>query len=1001
MQESGRDSQHPSDDSSQGDPIAWEWTVESETLAGEIKNPNRAGVLVGGDSEAIVPRPVPGYKVLKLVAEGGNGEVWEAVQASLNRLVAVKRIRQRWYDEGAPELVRQFEMAFRLEAVIAGFLDHPAIVPVYDLDADSKGRPLLAMKLLKGRPWNLLLKEERETLAFSDYLARHLPILRTVAQAVAFAHSKGIMHRDLKANQVVVGEFGEVYLMDWGLAAVFDVELAAPIMGGNPAPPIANKASHPAGTYIFMAPEQVYPSASCLGPWTDIFQLGGMLYLILTGTPPHRNPDRTKMLEGIYRGTIEAPEARAPGVPIPPELSAVALRAMAANPRDRPASAAEVVGLLDDYLGGASRLNEATQLIAHARAILSQAALSYREGSDCEELLSKAILLCPDLQETRALYREALERSARGALARGDLSLARAIAGRMDAGAERDSLFESIDEATRRREKLKRLRRVALAFSVVFFVCASVLGFVNIQHWSNAAIREQRVRREQAQSVGEAQRAKEEADLQAQSAKLAADLAALYRAEAELGASYASLVKSWNFNNTLEINPDEVRALQKIEPARIKSLGDQREKLAAERDWLTKMVLGIAPEPYDLLLYSARLDFVTGGKAESIRGRLERAASAYRDNVYPMLALARLEASRGNYARGAEMFLAASDRARGTLRPENELGLTMWTQCLDRLWKDARVSNEDILIEPRGPDAADGRYREVSGEWRNADKPAEWARSVARGTTRASQPFGTRVVRPSEKQTTNTVAAVARYYPRVGAARKANVYVTWPVSGNATPVVYSIHHADGVTSVSVAQDGWGIRGKSNANRWMSLGSFIFLPGDSQFLEICAEADVTGLAKEKYTQVQADAVLFSGSPLTEGLVESDFTSGTLAVRDSPSDGVAWLDNVDQATQMANKSGKQLLVYIFPGIDRERWAAEKVFADRGILSAVESGFVPLRVRTEGNTSIAWKFRTQKPGTLIIEDSNGSAITSLGPRDTLSTGALSQFLERGRKK
>src|SRR5690606_21487394 len=101
---------------------------------------------------------------------------------------------------------------FQQEAVITANLEHPNIVPVYDLGVDSDGRPLLAMKLVRGTPWDLLIDADFKELVTDEYLAKHLPILLSMCQAVAFAHSRRIIHRDLKPSQVMVGEFGEVLL---------------------------------------------------------------------------------------------------------------------------------------------------------------------------------------------------------------------------------------------------------------------------------------------------------------------------------------------------------------------------------------------------------------------------------------------------------------------------------------------------------------------------------------------------------------------------------------------------------------------------------------------------------------------------------------------------------------------------------------------------------------------------------------------------------------------
>src|SRR5690606_27022124 len=148
------------------------------------------------------------------------------VQHTLNRVIAIKRVRDDIYDK-AREHSRSSsycEIGFRHEALTTGALDHPNIVPVYDFGEDENGRPILAMKLVRGKPWDVIMWDDYNDPT-SEFLSKHLQIFISVAQAVAFAHSRGVVHRDIKPSQVMVGEFGEVVLMDWGLALVYDREL--------------------------------------------------------------------------------------------------------------------------------------------------------------------------------------------------------------------------------------------------------------------------------------------------------------------------------------------------------------------------------------------------------------------------------------------------------------------------------------------------------------------------------------------------------------------------------------------------------------------------------------------------------------------------------------------------------------------------------------------------------------------------------------------------------
>ncbi len=201
------------------------------------------------------------YDTTKEIGRGGFGEVWEAVQTSLDRVVAVKRLRRDRVQRAdvSKGYVRFMEDAFRREAMTTACLEHPNIVPVHDLASDNEGKPLLAMKLVRGSQWDFLMRTDFNELPVEEFLAKHIPILLSVAQAVAFAHSRGIVHRDIKPGQVMVGEFGEVVLMDWGLAILYDAT-ALKGSGQRLSAMLAREptsATSPAGTLAFMAPELV------------------------------------------------------------------------------------------------------------------------------------------------------------------------------------------------------------------------------------------------------------------------------------------------------------------------------------------------------------------------------------------------------------------------------------------------------------------------------------------------------------------------------------------------------------------------------------------------------------------------------------------------------------------------------------------------------------------------------------------------------------------------
>jgi eukaryotic-like serine/threonine-protein kinase len=295
------------------------------------------------------------YILKQKVGQGGFGEVWEALQVSLGRTVAVKRPHAAGHVMENPTAT--VEQVFTKEAYTAARLDHPNIIPIYDLGMGPDRRPLLAMKYVEGIPWDDSLKEDR-LIPLQARLTKHLPILVNVAQAVAFAHSRGVVHRDLKPSQVMVGRFGEVYLMDWGLAVslVPENEQHIPI-----ATPVRN-AVNPAGTVAFMAPEQTEKTCENIGTWTDVYLLGAILYLILTNTTPHHQSNARAAFRHAQLELLDPPEERCPGTRMPADLSRLCMRAMAREVGDRIQTASDFVTELNSYITGSGRWIRKTEM---------------------------------------------------------------------------------------------------------------------------------------------------------------------------------------------------------------------------------------------------------------------------------------------------------------------------------------------------------------------------------------------------------------------------------------------------------------------------------------------------------------------------------------------------------------------------------------------------------------------------------------------------------------
>ncbi|MEW6272069.1 MAG: protein kinase [Thermodesulfobacteriota bacterium] len=274
------------------------------------------------------------------IARGGGGSVHRVFDRRLQRHAALKRAPR---DAAAGELAR-----FLDEARVMSRLDHPNIVPVYDIAGTDDGDPSILMKLVEGRTLGAILAEQRGLPLLDGRLEPLLQIVLKVCDAIAFAHSRGVIHRDLKPSNVMVGSHGQVYVMDWGLAVV----RGGPAPPDTARPPIGDDRSSTelCGTPAYMSPEQAAGHLADIDERTDVFLIGGVLYEILTGQPPHgRKPDAA-VWERIRTAAIRAPEEVAAGRDIPAELGRITRRALSARRDDRHASVSALKLDLETFL---------------------------------------------------------------------------------------------------------------------------------------------------------------------------------------------------------------------------------------------------------------------------------------------------------------------------------------------------------------------------------------------------------------------------------------------------------------------------------------------------------------------------------------------------------------------------------------------------------------------------------------------------------------------------
>jgi eukaryotic-like serine/threonine-protein kinase len=320
------------------------------------------------------PPPVapPGYELLGEVGEGGMGVVYRARDVMLDRDVAVKFLRARFRTDG-PAAKR-----FLDEARITGQLQHPAIPPVHQVGALPDGRPFLVMKLIKGRTLSELLNDP------ATDRGRLVAVFEQVCQAVGYAHAHKVVHRDLKPQNVMVGAFGEVQVMDWGLAKVLadrpapaaapdadEATLGTEIQSLRDADD-ATRAGSVLGTPAYMPPEQAIGAVDQVDWRSDVFGLGAILCAILTGKPPYVGGDRESTRQLAAMGKLDDALARLTGCGAEPELVALCKRCLAFEKADRPANAGEVgtaVAKLRADADERARVAELEQARAQAEAL--------------------------------------------------------------------------------------------------------------------------------------------------------------------------------------------------------------------------------------------------------------------------------------------------------------------------------------------------------------------------------------------------------------------------------------------------------------------------------------------------------------------------------------------------------------------------------------------------------------------------------------------------------
>jgi WD40 repeat protein/serine/threonine protein kinase len=341
--------------------------------------------------------PALRFHILRAHAKGGLGEVFVAHDVELGREVALKEIQPRHADH--PESRQRFVR----EAEVTGRLEHPGVVPVYGLGRYADGRPFYAMRLIRGHTFKAAIERFHrdhgvDAGAWAVELRKLLARFVAVCNTVAYAHSKGVLHRDLKPSNVMLGDYGETLVVDWGLAKVLrkddgarKPDEAAGAESSFLLPPSSldelTQTGRVLGTPAYMSPEQAAGHPDQIGPATDVYGLGATLYHLLTGQLPFTGSGQ--QAHGFESDALAAPRQRQPYVPA--ALEAVCLKAMAPRPADRYPSAKALADALERWLAEEADQQRALvrRLLYFSRVNLADRAWHDQELARMDELLDE------------------------------------------------------------------------------------------------------------------------------------------------------------------------------------------------------------------------------------------------------------------------------------------------------------------------------------------------------------------------------------------------------------------------------------------------------------------------------------------------------------------------------------------------------------------------------------------------------------------------------------
>jgi hypothetical protein len=667
-----------------------------------------------------------------------------------------------------------------------------------------------------------------------------------------------------------------------------------------------------------MAPEQTESTAAKVGPWTDIFLLGGILYLVLTGTHPHPQPASAAAFMHAAHGFVEPPEERAPGAEIPGELGAVCMRALSRDPAQRHASALEFADEIDRYLWGANRRAESRAATDAARALLAEARGEYAPLEAADQHLQKALGLWGENPGALELQDRLFAEYADAALSRGDLRLAGVQAQRIAGLQRRESQVRRVEAAVHNARRQTSRRRAAIVASILLSLLAAGLGagiaVQVLRHRATQAL--QKTIQVEAREVSRTQ------ELRAGLSNRERDRQQRIGRMREAAARFTEIAaRDLPAPTHLEAAKDWAPAFLTANAPFEQSLAALESQAESERAALQAERVALEPPPYRYLLSRGYLGLARN-TTDSIRLARELLTSASLQQPLrhePVAATGVAEARLGDLDAADRILRKAQDLYSRQGRFYDDVrGLA----CdLDMLrWKRLPRRPGDLVVEASARGGQNRSHvRIISGRW--LDNPASSQyKSTAPWLTSRDDASTTACIfyQPLIAMETSS-PAVARFLPLAGRPVRYHVYVTWPSEANATPVHYRIRHADGDTTLALVQDGLGIAGESNANAWVALGEYEFLPGEDQFVELSVGEEVRPLTPFRFGQANADAVLFAAGKLDIAAREPDLA------RDAPPEPAAgampagpaqpdWSTEYETASERARAEGRVLVAYV---------------------------------------------------------------------------------------